>query len=127
MNLRKKVKKNKLFIEHLSIISKLLDISPRETEVLSLLMELDYKWKAKLTTDVKNILSTDNRRLIMQETRVNKNNLSKYIAVLKSKGLLIKNSNGGYEVLSSLFPNIEIDNNGNEIVETLFTLVIEDE
>jgi len=97
----------------------LLQLSEREAEVLALLMQVDNDWSPVLQNDIKNILSTDSRRAIMQETYINKNNLSKYIKLLKEKGLVYETAFGGYEVSPSIMPVEK-----NNFIEVLFTLEI---
>jgi hypothetical protein len=61
-------------------------------------MQLDRAWKPRLEGDFKDITSTDNRRLIMDTTKVAKSNLVNYLKEFYEKQILIKNDNGGSEV-----------------------------
>lgn len=61
-------------------------------------MKLDRQWKPKLDGDYKDIVSTDNRKLIIDSTGVVKSNLVNYIGDLRKKGILIYNQRGGTEV-----------------------------
>jgi len=98
-------------------------LSKRETEVYSFMVKLDTEWHPVSEKDFKNILSTSNRRLIIRECNINKTNLSRFIAVLKGKGLVTVNQNGGYEIPSSIAIDLH-----NKIVEVVFTLeVLENE
>jgi len=106
MNLKKTIKKKNLHKEYLKIMNGVLQLSYREAEILSLLLKIDLEWKPIMPTDFKNIISTDNRRKVMSESRINKNNLSKYIAMFKDKGLIVTNSFGGYEISKRLLPDI---------------------
>lgn len=63
-------------------------------------MELDQQWKPKLEGDFKDIISTDNRRLIMDITGIAKSNLVNYFQDFVKKKILIKNVQGGSEVNS---------------------------
>jgi hypothetical protein len=117
---RKKVSKKHLFREFVKVINGLLQLSTRESEILALLMSIDYNWKPVTETEVKNILSTDNRRALMQETRVNKNNLTKYINILRNKGLLIGGKEEGYYINPMFMPK---DTSG--IIEVVFVLDVE--
>jgi len=80
-------------------------------------MQLDSEWQPVFEGDTKNINSTDSRKAIMKETRVNKNNLTKYIRFLRDKGLLVDNGEGGIIVNPMFVPK----ETGNKI-EILFTL-----
>lgn len=65
---------------------------------------IDTEWSPKTDSDYKHILSTDNRRLVMNDTLINKNNLSKYIKILKDKNLLVENEFGGFEINPMIRP-----------------------
>ena len=119
---RKKVKKSNIYREYARVLNGILDLSPREMEIFSLLLRIDSEWRPILETDTKNILSTDNRRRIMRETHVNKNNLSKYISILKDRGLLIENAFTGWEVTDQLSPAII-----GGLLEIVFTLDLKDD
>jgi len=83
-------------------------------------MGIDANWKPVLETEQKNILSTDNRKALMQETRINKNNLTKYLSTLKEKGVLVGNSVEGYYINPIFMPK---ETSG--IVEIVFILDLE--
>ena len=61
--------------------------------------------------------TTDFRKAIMEETLINKNNLSKYIKLLKDKGLLYLNGTEGYEVTPIFMPK-----QTGDYIELLFIL-----
>ena len=115
---RKTIKQKNLYKEYLNIINGILGLSGKEAEVFSLLIQLELEQQPVLGTKM-DILSTDNRKAIMAETLINKNNLSKYISILKSKGLINKDKDG-YFVNKMFIP--EVDKN---TIETLFVLEIE--
>lgn len=122
-NFRKKLPQRKLFSEYVKIMNGIFGLSKRETEVYSFMVKLDTEWHPVSEKDFKNILSTSNRRLIIRECNINKTNLSRFIAVLKGKGLVTVNQNGGYEIPSSIAIDLH-----NKIVEVVFTLeVLENE
>ena len=119
---RKRVKKTSIYREYARVLNGILDLSPREMEIFGLLLRIDTEWQPLLQTDTKDILSTDNRRKVMRETRVNKNNLSKYISVLKDRGLLVLNAFSGWEITEQLSPLIIGD-----LLEIVFTLDMKDD
>ena len=100
----KNIKSENLYAEYARILNGLLQLSDREAELFALLLMVDYEWEPKLG-EPKNILSTDTRRAIMKETLINKNNLSKYIGVLREKGVLVKTENG-YEIREMFVPKL---------------------
>lgn len=105
--LKKTVKKKNLYREYVNLMNGLLNLSERECQVLSILLKLDAEWTPRMDSDYKNILSTDNRKILMRETLINKNNLSKYIKTLKSKGLIIEDDEKEvYEIQPMIKPNV---------------------
>lgn len=109
-----------MYKEYLNIINGILGLSGKEAEVFSLLIQLELEQQPVLGTKM-DILSTDNRKAIMAETLINKNNLSKYISILKSKGLINKDKDG-YFVNKMFVPELD-----KGTIETLFVLEIEQE
>jgi hypothetical protein len=117
---RKKISKKHLYREFVKVLNGLLQLSDREAEVLSILMGIDSNWRPIVETEKKNILSTDNRKALMSETRVNKNNLTKYLNTLKEKGLIAGNSKEGYHITPMFMPK---ETSG--IIEIVFVLDLE--
>ena len=117
---RKKISRKHLFREFVKVLNGLLQLSDREAEVLSILMSIDANWRPVVETETKNILSTDNRRALMKETRVNKNNLTKYLSILREKGLLSGNNNEGYCITPMFMPKETAG-----IIEVIFVLDLE--
>ncbi len=123
MKFQKVVKKRNLYRQVAKVLNGLNDLSPREMEIFGILLKINDNWRPLLPTDNKNILTRETRKAIMMETRINKNNLSKYISNLKEKGLIVKNAHGGWEVAKLFTPHIGEDN----IVRVIFTIGVEDE
>lgn len=117
---RKRLKRNDLYKQYLVLINYLLDLTDREIEVLALLMQIQMEQKLILNKP-NNILSTDNRRMIMSETLLNKNNLSKYVTKMKGLNIILKDENG-YYINSMFIPDIK-----DNTAEIMFILNIEDE
>lgn len=111
----KNIKAVNLYKEYVRVLNGLLQLSDREAELFALLLKVDCEWEPKLG-EPKNILSTDTRKAIMAETLVNKNNLSKYISVLKEKGIIVK-TDGGYEIREMFVPKLTGD-----LLEVVFVL-----
>lgn len=99
----KAVTKPNIYKEYVKVINGLLMLSDREAELLALLLELNDNMPNYSELD--NILSTDNRRIIMAKTRVNKNNLVKYIKTLINKGVITK-ANSRYKLNETMVPKI---------------------
>jgi hypothetical protein len=116
-NFHKKLPQKKLYSEYVRAMNGYFGLSPREAEVYSFIVKLDAQWKPLSDKDYKNILSTSNRRLIIRECNMRKTNVSRLVLVLKEKGLLIVNENGGYEVP----PHLSLNSNSGKI-EILFIL-----
>ena len=104
---RKKIKQKDVYKEYTRVLNGLLKLSDRELELFYLLLEIDDN-KAPILGTENNILSTDTRKAIMNETRVNKNNLIKYINALVDKQILIK-TDDGYELNEFFKPFIDYD------------------
>jgi|AMWB02.1.fsa_nt_gi hypothetical protein len=101
---KKKVKKENLYKEYVQIINGVLQLSFRETEVLSLLLKLNDELSS-LIKETGNVLSTDIRRMIMKETRVSKSNLVKYINTLAEKDILVKKENNKWSINDTFVPS----------------------
>lgn len=109
-----------MYKEFLRVLNGLLELSEREKEVLGILMSIDANWKPVTENEIKNVLSTDNRRALMQETRVNKTNLTKYTSLFKRKGILVGDKTTGYYINPMFMPK---ETSG--IVEIVFVLDLE--
>jgi len=116
-NFRKKVSKKKLFSEYVRIMNGIFGLSKREAEVYSFMVRLDSEWRPLSEKDYKDILSTSNRKLIIRECNMQKTNLTRLVAELRNKGLIILNSYGGYEIPETLGINLQ-----DGLVEIVFTL-----
>jgi len=114
---RKQIKPKNKYREFLKVLNGNLHLTDRELEILSLLMKIDEEWVPVLDGEIKNVISTDTRKAIMRETRVNKNNLTRYVGMLKEKGLLITTEDNGI-VVSPMFMPKET----GKIIEIVFTL-----
>ena len=113
----KKIKEKNKYREFLKVLNGNLHLSDREIDILALLVQIDKEWRPLFEGDYKNVNSTDNRRSVMKESRVNKNNLTRFIRKFKSTGILSENEEGGLEVAPFLIPK-EV----GKIIEVVFTL-----
>lgn len=85
----KTVTKDTLIYEFLKSLNGILDITDRELELLSKLVELNMKYDPT-SGESKNVCSTKNRKVIKQELGITPDNLSRYITKFKEKGILVK-------------------------------------
>jgi hypothetical protein len=83
--------KKKILRTYLDMINGMFRFTERERDVLSILFDLDLHWNFDRP---KNIIDMNSRRYVMQNTFINKNNLSKYISKFKDKKILVKSETG---------------------------------
>jgi hypothetical protein len=121
MNFQKKVTKNNYIREFVILLNGLLDLSPREVDVLSSLIKIDSNWVSRSTLEVKDLLSTDSRRLAMKECNMSKSNITKMINKFKEINLLVLSQDGKYVVNELLKPTIT-----NGKIEVTFILNVAD-
>ena len=115
---KKTIKNKDIYKEYVNILNGLLQLSGKEMEVLSLLLEIEMT-RPPILGKKQDILSTDNRRALMDATGINKNNLSMYIKVLKDKGIIREDNNGHY-INTMFIPDIK-----DNVSETVFILNLE--
>jgi len=94
-------------------------LSKREAEIYSFIVKLDSEWKPISDKDIKDVLSTTNRKLIIRECNINKTNLSRLVAKLIDQGLIVYTADHCYELPSAIALDIS-----SGIVETTFTFEI---
>jgi hypothetical protein len=122
MNFHKKVTKSNYIREYIVVLNGLLDLTPREIDVLATLIKIDLSWVMRSSSEIKNIISTDNRRLVMKDTNMNKSNFTKAINKFKSMRLLVASPEGGVVINELLKPAIDPKNK----VEITFILDLND-
>lgn len=122
MKFYKKIQKKHLRKELINIINGTIELTEREKQVLLTLIQLDEEWRPAFEADYKDVMSTDSRKAVMRETHLHKANLVKYSKVLKDKGLLIENTQGGWEV-NPLLTTKPVNN----ILEITYTIELENE
>ncbi len=115
---RKTIKDKNIYKEYINIINGLLQLSGKECEVLYILLEIEAT-RPVILGKKQDLLSTDNRRALMEQTGINKNNLSKYLSVLKDKRILLKDDSGHY-INTMYVPKIT-----DKVSETTFVLNLE--
>ena len=85
----KTIDKKDLYFEFLTSLNGILQLTNREMELLTALMNIDVN-TPKLPDYTKNIISAENRKYIKTTLGITKDNLSRYIGRFKDKGIIIK-------------------------------------
>ncbi len=75
-----------------------LELTYREIHLMAYLMNLDKTWLPSVTDQVKNVIGTPQRRSIIKELLINKNNLSMYLKSFKASRLIIPFGKEGWIV-----------------------------
>ena len=122
MNFHKRVTQNNYIREYVMVLNGLLDLTPREIDVLSTLIKIDESWVNRSTNELKNVTSTDSRRITMKENNMDKSNFTKIIGKLRQMKLLIKNVDCGWVINELLKPKI----NKDKKIEITFILDLND-
>jgi len=104
MEFRALVTDNNIYKKYVEVLNSLFRLAERELDVFSLLIKIQLNWGLDIPID---IIDTRSRRQLMRETLINKNNLSKYLQVLKNNKILIYNENrDGWVINPSLLPKV---------------------
>lgn len=85
----KTIDKKDLYFEFLTSLNGILQLTNREMELLTVLMNIDIN-TPKLPDYTKNIISAENRKYIKATLGITKDNLSRYIGRFKDKGIIVK-------------------------------------
>jgi len=112
MNLRKKIANKDLYAEYVKILNGVLQLSNRVSEVFAFVLAADH-WFPN------NINHKEVRKAITQKLNIPESNLSKYLRVLKDKGLIVKSSKNKWIINDNIRPTILKD-----IVEVNITLEV---
>jgi predicted transcriptional regulator len=112
--LKKKVSKSILFSEYTKILNGVLQLSNREAEVFSFLLQKDS------VGDSTNINTKEIRAEIIKTYNISEANLSRYLGVIKNKGLIIRGQTGKWVINDLVRPVIK-----DNVFELKFVLEIE--
>jgi hypothetical protein len=110
MNFQKKVTKTNYIREYVTVLNGLLDLTPREIDVLVAMIKIDNAWVPRTSSEIKNILATDNRRLVLKETNMGKSNFTKILNKLIAIKLLVLSTESKYVINPLLKPVIDKNN-----------------
>lgn len=86
--LRKIVSKEDVFKEYVKILNGVMGLSPREADLFSFILKQDS------IVPGSNINGKAIRKQAMAELHLNDTNLSRYLGVLKEKGLVVRGTKG---------------------------------
>jgi len=114
MKLVKKVNIQNLYTDFVNILNGILQLSKREAEVFSLLLYFSDNGH----TD--NVNSKVVRNNIKNSINISEPNLSKYLNVIKQKGLIVRSGSGKWVVNDNIKPLIQ----QNKEVEITFVLKV---
>jgi len=112
--LKKKVSKEILFSEYCKILNGVLGLSKREAEVFSFLLQKDSEGATE------NINTKLIRTELIKKFNISEANLSRYLGVIKDKGLIIRNQLGKWVINDILRPIVK-----DKIFELKFILEVE--
>ena len=115
MNLRKKVQNNEVYTEYVKILNGVLQLSNREAEVFSFILQADPLFPSNINSKVL-------RDILLKQLGITDANLSKYLRVIKDKGLIIRGPDRKWVLNENIRPEI---NNG--FVELNITLELKKE
>ena len=106
-----------LYTEYVHILNGILQLSPREAEVLSFILAVDGHGE-------RHVNNTNARRTMVKYLGISEQNLSKYLNTLKSKGLIVRDPESKKWVVNEyirpevtggiLELTITLDTNGDE-------------
>ena len=98
MNLRKKVSNGSLYSEYVNILNGVLQLSKRESEVLSFMLAADANG------EYNNVNAKHIRSAITTYLGISESNLSRYLNTIKNKGLIIRSPSGKWVVNDYIRP-----------------------
>lgn len=83
----KSVSDNELITEFLHALNGILKLTDRELELMATFVKMDIEYE-KIPDIAKNVANTKNRKWIIENLGITKDNLSRYIKSFKEKGIL---------------------------------------
>ena len=84
----KNINEADLYKEFLTSLNGILDLTGRELELLTELTNIDVN-TVKSSKESKNVISTENRKLLRKKLGITPDNLSRYITKFKNQGILV--------------------------------------
>ena len=118
----KTVSSSNMYQEFLHVLNGIHSLTDRELELFTMLVSLDINYE-KDPEKGKNIVNTANRRLIMNELGITRDNLCRYISKFKSLGYIVKGKVDGEWIINRALIPIII----NDRVQITIILKVKDE
>ena len=117
MELRANVTDSNIYKIYAKVLNSKFELSERALDIFASLLKIQISWP-KVITSI-NVTDSRSRKQIMSETLVNKNNLSKYLRILREHKILVYNTNkDGWIINNNLIPIIV-----NNTINVTFTLI----
>ena len=122
MNLKKKVPNREIYIEYVKILNGVLQLSNRESEVFSFLLQADLQFPG-------NINSKALRNILLKQLGISDANLSKYLRVIKNKGLIVRGLDRKWILNPNIRPEIKLakEDELNDFIEVIITLELKED
>jgi len=114
----KTIEYNKLGYEFLQSLNGLLCLTDRELELLSIFLRI-HLTDARIRKGKASVDTSTIRKSIMEETRITKDNLSRYIKTFRAKRIFIKNEHDRFTYLNKALIPVVI---GNKTVQITMIL-----
>ena len=102
----KSVSNSNLYYEFLQSLNGILKLTDRELELFAILLKLDVEY-VKVPNKPKNIANTANRKWIIENLGITRDNLSRYLKKFRDEGFIVKGrTEGELYVARALIPVI---------------------
>jgi len=105
----KSVSNSNLYYEFLQSLNGILKLTDRELELFAILLKFDVEY-VKVPNKPKNIANTANRKWIIENLGITRDNLSRYLKKFRDEGFIVKGrTEGELYVARALIPVIISD------------------
>lgn len=105
----KSVSNSNLYYEFLQSLNGILKLTDRELELFAILLKFDVEY-VKVPNKPKNIANTANRKWIIENLGITRDNLSRYLKKFRDEGFIVKGrTEGELFVARALIPVIISD------------------
>ena len=102
----KSVSNSNLYYEFLQSLNGILKLTDRELELFAILLKFDVEY-VKVPNKPKNIANTANRKWIIENLGITRDNLSRYLKKLRDEGFIVRGrTEGELYVARALIPVI---------------------
>ena len=102
----KSVSNSNLYYEFLQSLNGILKLTDRELELFAILLKIDVEY-VKVLNKPKNIANTANRKWIIENLGITRDNLSRYLKKFRDEGFIVRGrTEGELYVARALIPVI---------------------